>query len=236
LRIRETNLNFTRTPANRSSTAKYIIHHSYSGDVSAQTIHGWHLARGWLGIGYHFVIRHNGNIERGRAERTIGAHARGHNNDSIGICLTGNFMINVPSKAQLESLVWLLKDYLFPRYGELPVGGHEDYQATLCPGAKFPWDTFRTMMEGEEEMAERVILLNSEHPMNDMNGGIVWLSQRLKAPVYFKGTPVKAKRTYVVGGSTDKSDIAGEPGEIVPISGETRAQTLVALGKFLEEV
>lgn len=83
-----------------------VIHHSASPDVSAKTIDRWHKERGWSGIGYHFVIRANGTIEKGRPLNKIGAHAKGRNN-YVGICLTG---YNHFTKAQVKSLITLLND------------------------------------------------------------------------------------------------------------------------------
>ena len=74
MRIIETGLQFGGLQA-RSKTDLIVLHHSASADVSAAEIHGWHRAKGWAGIGYHFVIRKNGSIERGRPQEMIGAHA-----------------------------------------------------------------------------------------------------------------------------------------------------------------
>lgn len=134
----------------RSTTKRAIIHHTASPDVSASTIHGWHLNQGWAGIGYHFVIRANGAIERGRPENTIGSHSGpAGNGDSIGIVLTGNFETGKPTAAQMDSLVWLLKSYLFPKYGQLNVIGHKDVMATACPGRNFPWSDLKKRLEGK---------------------------------------------------------------------------------------
>ena len=124
----------------RSSTRRVIVHHSASPDVSAAVIHGWHLAKGWSGLGYHFVIRADGAIEAGRPIDKIGAHAGpGVNPDSIGICLTGNFMQQPPADQQLQALVRLV-DHLEVTYGAmLEVLRHQDVAATDCPGACFPW-------------------------------------------------------------------------------------------------
>jgi N-acetyl-anhydromuramyl-L-alanine amidase AmpD len=152
MQIKETNLKFNGTPKKRSSTKRIIVHHSASGDVSAATIHGWHLARKdngvpWLGIGYHFVIRQDGTIERGRPENSIGAHAGASGNgDSIGVCFTGNFEEGRPTEAQLNSFVWLEK-YLRPKYGALNVQGHRDVMATACPGKNFPWAYLRAKID-----------------------------------------------------------------------------------------
>lgn len=124
----------------RRSTQRIIIHHSASADVPAATIHAWHLKQGWSGIGYHFVIRRNGDIEEGRPLNTIGAHAGpAGNGDSIGICLTGNFTESIPSEQQLNSLRNLIQ-YLRERYrSNLPLFRHRDIVVTLCPGDLFPW-------------------------------------------------------------------------------------------------
>jgi N-acetylmuramoyl-L-alanine amidase len=59
-------------------------------DIGAGEIKKWHVEeRKWDDIGYHFVIRHNGTTEGGRPIEEAGAHARGHNKYSIGICLVG---------------------------------------------------------------------------------------------------------------------------------------------------
>lgn len=58
-------------------------------DVGADEIRTWHRQRGWLDIGYHRVIRRNGAIEEGRPTDRPGAHARGFNHISLGICLAG---------------------------------------------------------------------------------------------------------------------------------------------------
>lgn len=63
-------------------------------DIGAVDVHDWHLKRGWSGCGYHYVIRRDGTIERGRPINFEGAHAKanGHNNYSIGISLVGGYV------------------------------------------------------------------------------------------------------------------------------------------------
>lgn len=66
-------------------------------DIGAKTLDQWHKDKGWSGIGYHRVIRRDGSIEKGRSldedsilePNEIGAHAYGHNSESIGICMVG---------------------------------------------------------------------------------------------------------------------------------------------------
>ena len=134
----------------RKSTKRVIIHHTASADVPASTIHQWHLNQGWSGIGYHFVVRANGTIERGRPELAIGAHAgSAGNGDSIGIVLTGNFETGKPTAAQMVALAELINE-LRGRYGNLAVIGHKDVMATACPGKNFPWDELRKRLEDDE--------------------------------------------------------------------------------------
>ena len=64
--IKETNLKFNPLN-NRSATNLIVIHHTgnpQDDDLSAVEIHRSQLAQGWAGIGYHFVIRKDGTIER----------------------------------------------------------------------------------------------------------------------------------------------------------------------------
>lgn len=155
MEIYEVKLEFNGNLRVRRSTRRIIIHHSASPDVSAETIHSWHLGRGWAGIGYHYVIRSDGKIERGRPENTLGAHAGKEGNpDSIGICLLGNFSETVPTEQQLQSLIWLIRD-IKSRYGNLAIQGHREIMQTACPGDNFPWDEVNRMLKGEEKQVEQ---------------------------------------------------------------------------------
>lgn len=142
----------------RHQTEMIVIHHSKSHDVPSTTIHQWHLQRGWSGIGYHYVIRTSGTIERGRPENVIGAHAKGVNGRSIGICLTGNFMEHKPTEVQMKSLVELIRD-IWGRYGKLKVVGHKDVYPTSCPGKLFPWKQLHSMLEAESKGADDIKLV-----------------------------------------------------------------------------
>ena len=108
--IRETNLAFTRPLVPRKTTSRIILHHTAGGDVSAHTIHDWHERRRLGGIAYHYLVRADGTIERGRPEHMRGTHAGIANASSIGIALTGNFETAPPTAAQLVALTRLLRD------------------------------------------------------------------------------------------------------------------------------
>ena len=55
-------------------------------DFKAKDIKRWHFERGFSDIGYHYVVDLDGTIEEGRSLELIGAHTKGQNRDSIGIC------------------------------------------------------------------------------------------------------------------------------------------------------
>lgn len=109
-----------------------IILHCSASDLPNQTasmINDWHKARGFAKIGYHYFIRIDGTIERGRGLEEIGAHAEGHNKDSIGICLAGLTKFN---EDQFESLSRILRD-LKPLYPMATVHGHCEFSSKTCP-------------------------------------------------------------------------------------------------------
>jgi len=107
-------------------------------DIGVDTIRKWHVeGNGWSDIGYHEVIRRNGLIEAGRPHSKAGAHAKGHNKNSIGICLVGgvdknnNAQFNF-TRAQLMSLLGLV-DGLKQKYPKAKVIGHNSVSSKECP-------------------------------------------------------------------------------------------------------
>lgn len=76
----------------RKKTKYIVVHHAATKarmDVGVNEIRKWHKQQGWSDIGYHYVIRRDGTLEAGRPLDQAGAHVRGHNQHSIGICLVG---------------------------------------------------------------------------------------------------------------------------------------------------
>ncbi len=106
-----------------------------SMDIGADWINTEHVRRGFLKIGYHYVIRRNGTIERGRTDPEIGAHAQGHNANSLGICMVGGLDAtgqaeNNFTAEQFDTLEVLLKDLLH-NYPGSTVLGHRDLSPDL---------------------------------------------------------------------------------------------------------
>jgi hypothetical protein len=123
-----------------------VIHHSATPAGNAASFDRMHKAKGWDELGYHFVIGNgtysgDGQIEVGPrwTKQKWGAHAKTadqrFNNYGIGICLVGNFDIERPSKAQMESVqrltAYLMKTYRIPA---VRVVAHSETKATDCPG------------------------------------------------------------------------------------------------------
>lgn len=80
---------------------KIILHCSATKegiDIKTGLIRSWHKDRGFSDIGYHYVIELDGTVHEGRSEEVIGAHCKGHNSFSIGICYVGGLDKNGKSK------------------------------------------------------------------------------------------------------------------------------------------
>lgn len=125
----------------RTETNAIFVHCSATKptqDIGVREIRMWHKRdNGWLDIGYHFVIKRNGVIEDGRPVDVVGAHAYGHNGDSVAICLVGG--INAQGKAdanytreQYEALSVLLRT-LKDTYPNAAIKGHRDVSDKDCP-------------------------------------------------------------------------------------------------------
>ncbi|WP_337056748.1 peptidoglycan recognition protein family protein [Pseudomonas solani] len=123
-------------------TTKFLVVHCAATkptmDIGLREIRQWHRERGWLDIGYHYVIRRDGTVEVGRPQNVIGAHVEGHNSESLGICMAGGIDAsgkpeNNFTAAQFESLRALL-DKLKADYPSARIVGHRDLDPKkACP-------------------------------------------------------------------------------------------------------
>lgn len=118
-----------------------IIHCSATREeqqVSVDTIRDWHLAKGWNDIGYHFYIDLDGTINKGRDIDKIGAHCKGHNRNSIGICYCGGVETDgktpkdTRTQEQKDSLLNVLKT-LKAMYPESVIYSHNEFANKACP-------------------------------------------------------------------------------------------------------
>ena len=121
---------------------KVVIHCSAtkpSMDICAEEIRQWHKERGWNDIGYHDVIRRDGTLEKGRDISIAGAHAKGHNFSSIGVCLIGGVDGNGKGEdnfaiIQKQNLRVYL-DFMALRFPDAEILGHRDIEGVKkdCP-------------------------------------------------------------------------------------------------------
>ncbi|MFZ9915297.1 MAG: peptidoglycan recognition family protein [Phycisphaerales bacterium] len=96
-----------------------------------------HRARGWGDIGYHLVIDRGGAVWQGRSVCWQGAHVKDHNEGNIGVLVMGNFEVQQPTAAQLDTLSRVIAD--LRRIYRIPNGRvltHREWAGaqTLCPG------------------------------------------------------------------------------------------------------
>ncbi|MFA0142564.1 N-acetylmuramoyl-L-alanine amidase [Vibrio kanaloae] len=109
-------------------------------DVHVADIRRWHKKRGWRDVGYHFVIRRNGDVELGRPLSQTGAHVKGHNKGNIGVCMVGgcnselqpedNFTL--AQRKALFGLVTALQEQFL--ISDENVKGHKDWGVNkACP-------------------------------------------------------------------------------------------------------
>ena len=108
-------------------------------DIGVEEIRKWHTSspRNWSDIGYHYVIRLDGKLERGRPLYKSGAHARGYNKNSIGVCVVGGVdkdmkPKNTMNEAQEKTLVDLIVE-LDWTFLDMKIKGHNELSSKACP-------------------------------------------------------------------------------------------------------
>ena len=120
---------------------KIILHCSATReaqDISVETIRKWHLNRGWSDIGYHYVIYLDGSIHDGRPIKRSGAHTKGHNSTSIGVCYIGGVEKDgkTPKDTRTPEQDTALVNFLsalLEQYPEATLHGHNEFAAKACP-------------------------------------------------------------------------------------------------------
>lgn len=133
LNIKEKSYQWAEPLVYLNNPEKIIIHHTAIKNIDSDAIHKMHQEKGWSGIGYHYFIDKSGEIYEGRPERAIGAHAYKNNQNTLGVCLEGNFEEELIEEKQYKALIELLK-YLVLKYPINKIEGHNDVVNTLCPG------------------------------------------------------------------------------------------------------
>jgi peptidoglycan recognition protein LC len=94
---------------------------------------------GWDDIGYNFIVGGDGGVYEGRGWDKMGSHAKGYNNNSIGINMIGTFTTVLPTEQQMRSLRILMEEGV--RLGKVDPNyrliGHRQVSNTESPGSKF---------------------------------------------------------------------------------------------------
>lgn len=145
---------------------KIIVHHTASlsgpGNRQFDAVNRDHKARFGEGaksrlgfyVGYQYFIEYDGALRQAREDSETGAHTIGQNNSSIGICLAGDFDRQMPSSAQVEALVKLLRQKT-NEHG-IPVSAiypHRKFAQKSCYGSNLndSWasNTLRSHLVGE---------------------------------------------------------------------------------------
>ena len=108
-------------------------------DFSVDTIRDWHVkGNGWSDIGYHWVIRLDGSIEVGRPLEKSGAHTKGENKDSVGVCYIGGLDEDGKPKDTMnpeQEKAWrMIVLSLRTLYGNhITIHGHNEFASKACP-------------------------------------------------------------------------------------------------------
>lgn len=132
-----------------------VVHHSATETGNAACFRVLHRGiNGWNDIGYHFVIGNgslsgDGEVEQGREMPLAGAHAKGANHHTIGICLVGNFNLSPPSPLQMRSLGRLLSSLMKKyRFQAEAVTLHRLVKGSMtqCPGKLLEIDDVRKLI------------------------------------------------------------------------------------------
>ena len=125
----------------RSKTDYIVIHCAAtkaSMDIGLKEIRKWHVQdNGWRDVGYHYIIRRNGEVELGRSIRDTGAHAAGYNHKSVSVCMVGgmaedNSAENNFTPHQWVALIMEVKK-LSETYPDAKIIGHNEISEKECP-------------------------------------------------------------------------------------------------------
>lgn len=126
---------------------KIILHCSATPEgipFTIEDIRKWHTlpgakgGKGWSDIGYHYVVHLDGSVHTGRPEHRPGAHCKGQNHCSIGICYVGGLASDgttpkdTRTPAQKSAIDKLVKDIL-ARYPAATIHGHNEFSTKACP-------------------------------------------------------------------------------------------------------
>lgn len=210
---------------------RIILHHAAAFNCTAEQIHSWHVANGWVGIGYHFFIRKDGTVYEGRPLDTIGAHAGNNNYDSIGVCFEGSFDKEFMNDIQREA-GRVFVESLKQRYAISKVQRHSDVNNTGCPGENFPFDyiAFGNKPDTPEKSKFVYTIGFRELAQGDNGQDVTVLQKMLIATGYSCGS---YQADGIFGKATDKAVRAFQKSRNISVDGIVGKNTWYKL--FLKE-
>lgn len=172
MKTKQSDLTFNGAFNERVGTKYVVFHHAQALNCTIQDVHNWHLHNGWIGVGYHFVIRKDGTVYEGRPIWAEGAHTFGYNDVSIGVCFEGDFRHETIRQEQINAGIELLRHI---RSIYLAVQGirHKDLNNTDCPANGFRDEVIIEGMKDEEkpkiddELKDNLLFLESYGQINN---------------------------------------------------------------------
>ncbi len=206
MEIIETNLEFNSNHSAMKEVEGILLHNSgVSVLQSIEVIHNYHKNKGWAGIGYHYYVRKDGSIYRGRPENMAGAHCPGVNSTSIGICAEGNFNEETMSEVQKQAIIELVKD-IKSRYNIKWIKGHREILATSCPGTNFPLEEIKNAVENIEDEEKPQTTKSIIDLANEVIAGKYGVGEARKQALGSLYDEVQAKVNEILLGKTEASN------------------------------
>lgn len=167
MKVIETDWNWKNGLSVRPYTKYVVLHHAAARVCSPYQVDSWHKANGWSSIGYHFFIRKDGTIYRGRPEWAVGAHASGKNSESIGVCVEGNYDLETNMPTLQKNAIKDVLSYLKDKYPKAGIKGHKEVGATGCPGKYYPLQEMKDYWN-EKKMEEKPMTSEERAKFNEL--------------------------------------------------------------------
>ena len=214
MQINDAGLKFTSPFTKRSKTSLLVLHHAAASTCTIQDVHRWHLGNGWIGCGYHYFVRKDGSIWRGRDEDAVGAHSSGYNDVSIGICAEGDFEQETMPDVQKQAIIELVR-WIASRYPNIAIKKHKDLNATLCPGKNYPFDEIVSAATGTPILGQaQATVQQAQAWARSRNAAQVFIDL---APLYWLEAPLRGGvRPEVAYAQAAKETAFGRFGGVIP--------------------
>ncbi|MEO1104545.1 MAG: peptidoglycan-binding domain-containing protein [Pseudomonadota bacterium] len=125
-------------------------------EVSAAEVDRWHRARGFRKIGYHRLVHLDGMVSVGRQDSEVGAHVRGWNAHSLGVCYVGGVdhagrPKDTRTDAQKQALEDVIREWLNTYPGIKRIAGHSEFAAKACPSFDVKAEYVRFLKRAPEQ-------------------------------------------------------------------------------------